>query len=53
MDRMLMVVFDNEDKAIEGSHVLRQLDRDGYVVMYDAAIVVRELRRNDLRQAWR
>ena len=27
MDRMLVVVFDNEDKAIEGSHVLRELDR--------------------------
>ena len=41
MDRMLMVVFDDEDKAREGSHVLRKLDRDGNIVVYDAAIVVK------------
>jgi uncharacterized membrane protein len=41
MDRMLVVVFDNEDKAIEGSHVLRGLDRDGYIAVYNAAIVVK------------
>ena len=41
MDRMLVVVFDSEDKAIEASRVLHELDRDGYVVVYDAAIVVK------------
>jgi uncharacterized membrane protein len=42
MDRMLVVVFDDDDKAIEGSHVLHDLDRDGYIVVYDAAIVVKK-----------
>jgi uncharacterized membrane protein len=41
MDRMLVVIFDNEEKAIEGSHVLRELDHDGYIAVYDAAIVVK------------
>jgi uncharacterized membrane protein len=41
MDRMLVVVFDNEDKAIEASHALRELDRNGHIVVYDAAIVVK------------
>jgi uncharacterized membrane protein len=41
MDRMLVVVFDNEDAAHEGSRVLRKLDEDGYVAVYDAAIVVK------------
>ena len=29
MDRMLVVVFDNESKATEGSRALQQLDGDG------------------------
>jgi uncharacterized membrane protein len=41
MDRMLVVVFSNADKAIEGSDVLRELDRDGYIAVYDAAIVAK------------
>ena len=41
MDRMLLVVFDDEDKAIQGSHALRELDRDSYVGVYDAAIVMK------------
>lgn len=41
MDRMLVVVFDNEDKAYEGSRVLRRLDEDGYVAVYDAAVVAK------------
>jgi len=36
---MLVVVFENEDKAIEGSHVLRGLDGDGFIAVYDAAII--------------
>ena len=42
MDRMLVVVFDDDDKAIEGSHVLHELDRDGYIAVYDAAIVAKD-----------
>src|SRR5271165_3259011 len=41
MDRMFVVIFDNDEKAIEGSHVLRELDHDGTIVVYDAAIVVK------------
>jgi len=41
MDRMLVVVFDNEDKARRGSRVLSELDDDGYVAVYDAAIVTK------------
>jgi uncharacterized membrane protein len=43
MDRMLVVVFDKKDKAREGSHVLRELDRDGYIAVFDAAIVAKNL----------
>lgn len=39
MDRMLVVIFDTEDKGIEGSHALRKLDDDGLIAIYDAAIV--------------
>lgn len=46
MDRMLVVVFDNEDKAIEGSHFLRELDRNGFIAVYDAAIVVKNANGN-------
>jgi uncharacterized membrane protein len=42
MDRMLVVVFDNEEKAHEGSRVLTNLEDDGYVAVYDAAIVAKK-----------
>jgi uncharacterized membrane protein len=38
---MLVVVFDDENLAVEGSHALRQLDRDSNIGVYDAAIVVK------------
>jgi uncharacterized membrane protein len=38
---MLVVVFDSNNKAIEGSHVLRKLDHDGSIAVYDAAIVAK------------
>ena len=41
MDKMLVVVFDNKDKAREGARVLRELDRDGYIAVYDGAIVTK------------
>ena len=43
MDRMLVVVFSNEEKAIEGSAVLRGLEVGGYIAVYDAAIVVKDV----------
>lgn len=41
MDRMLAVVFDAEDKAIEGRDELLQLDDEGLITVYDHAIVGR------------
>jgi len=41
MDRMLVVVFENEDKAREGSRALRELDQEGFIAVYDAAVVTK------------
>ena len=41
MDRMLVVVFSNAQQASEGSEALRQLDYDGYIAVYDAAVVAK------------
>jgi len=39
MDRMLVVVFDNENKAYEGKNALLQLDGEGSIGVYGYAIV--------------
>lgn len=41
MERMLVVVFDNEKKAYEGKSVLHQVERDGDVAIYGEAVVVK------------
>ena len=41
MDRMLVVVFDNESKAYEGSRSLQQLDGDGSIAVYAARVVAK------------
>jgi uncharacterized membrane protein len=41
MDRMLVVVFDNESKAYEGKKALMQLDIDGSITVYGHAVVVK------------
>jgi len=41
MDRMLVVVFDNESKAYEGKKGLMQLDIDGSISVYGHAVVVK------------
>jgi uncharacterized membrane protein len=41
MDRMLVVVFDNESKAYEGKKALMQLDIDGSISVYGHAVVVK------------
>jgi uncharacterized membrane protein len=41
MDRMLVVVFDNESKAYEGSRALLQLDGDGSIAVYAARVVAK------------
>src|SRR5260370_31974508 len=39
MDRMLVVVFDNESKAYEGKKALLQLDGEGSISAYGYAVV--------------
>jgi uncharacterized membrane protein len=41
MERMLVVVFDNETKAYEGVAALRQLEREGSISPYAGAVVVK------------
>jgi uncharacterized membrane protein len=41
MERMLVVVFDNEKKAYEGESALKQLERDGSLSIYAGAVVVK------------
>lgn len=41
MDRMLVVVFDNEGQAYEGRRALRDLDRQGDVAVYAAAVLAK------------
>lgn len=39
MDRMLVVVFDNEAKAYEGKRALAQLDSEGNITLYGYAVI--------------
>jgi uncharacterized membrane protein len=41
MDRMLVVVFDNETKAYEGKRALIQLDSEGSIGVYGYAVVAK------------
>jgi uncharacterized membrane protein len=41
MDRMLVVVFDNETKAYEGKKALVQLDNEGSISAYGYAVVAK------------
>lgn len=41
MDRMLVVVFDTEDKAYEGKRALHQLDGEGNVAVYADAVIAK------------
>ena len=42
MEKLIVVVFDSEPKASEGSRVLRELDNEGEISVYEAQIVARE-----------
>jgi len=42
MDRMLVVVFDNESKAYEGKEALLQLDDEGSITAYAYAVVAKD-----------
>src|SRR5215469_10255686 len=41
MDRMLVVVFDNESKAYEGKKALVQLDEEGSIGVYGYAVLAK------------
>jgi len=41
MERMLVVVFDNETKAYEGKAALGQLEKEGSIAAYAGAVVVK------------
>jgi len=41
MDRMLVVVFDNESKAYEGKKALQQLDNEGSLNLYAYAVLAK------------
>ena len=43
MDRMLVVVFDNETKAYEGKKALTQLDNEGSISVYGYAVVAKNV----------
>ncbi|WP_262298277.1 DUF1269 domain-containing protein [Microvirga sesbaniae] len=42
MDKMIMVVFDNETKAYEASRALADLHREGSLAVYSAAVIVKD-----------
>ena len=39
MERMLVVVFDNESKAYEGSRALKQLDTEGSITIHAESVI--------------
>lgn len=39
MEKMLVVIFDNESKAYEGSRALRQLDDEGSIAIHAEAVI--------------
>ena len=41
MDRMLVIVFDNDNKAYEGKKALQQLDNEGSLSVYAYAVVAK------------
>ena len=41
MDRMLVVVFDNESKGYEGKNALLQLDDEGSISLYGYAVLAK------------
>ena len=52
MDTFIAVVFDNDDTAYKGADALRDLHRDGDLVVYSAAIIGKDLDGNiSIKQA--
>lgn len=43
MDRFVIVVFDDERKALEGSRALRELHREGSITLYADAVIAKDV----------
>jgi uncharacterized membrane protein len=41
LDKMLVVVFDNQQKALDGQTALRQLENDGKIGVYVSAVIAK------------
>jgi uncharacterized membrane protein len=41
MDRMVVAVFDNEEKAYQGQREIRRLEREGEIVVYGTGVVAK------------
>src|SRR5271157_3831608 len=39
MERMLVVIFDDESKTYEGSHALKQLDTEGSIAIHAESVI--------------
>ena len=42
VEKMIVAVFDNEPKALEGLQTFRDLDREGHISLYDVQMVAKE-----------
>ena len=42
MEKMLVVVFDNEAKAYEGARTLNQLDAEGSITIHAEAVIKKD-----------
>ena len=42
MEKMIVIVFDSQSKAFDGFEILRHLDREGEISLYEAQIIAKE-----------
>lgn len=42
MEYLLVIIFDNQPKALEGWQILRDLDKEGAISLYDVHIIAKE-----------
>ncbi len=42
MDKILVIIFDNESKAYEGSRALQELQHEGSIHLYTKAVIIRD-----------
>jgi uncharacterized membrane protein len=42
MEKMIVIVFDNQPKAFDGFEILRHLDHEGEISVYEAQIIAKE-----------